>query len=79
VQRLKVDRAFIRDLGKDEGSEAIVRSIVNLAHGLKLNVVGEGVETEQQLAILRAMSCDEYQGFLFSRPVDAGTVPALFG
>jgi EAL domain-containing protein (putative c-di-GMP-specific phosphodiesterase class I) len=78
VQRLKVDRAFIRDLGKDEDSEGIVRSIVDLAHGLKLNVVAEGVETEQQLAILRAMSCDEYQGFLFTRPVDAGRVLALF-
>jgi EAL domain-containing protein (putative c-di-GMP-specific phosphodiesterase class I) len=77
VQRLKVDRAFIRDLGNDEDSAAIVRSIVNLAHGLKLAVVAEGVETGQQLAILRAMACDEYQGFLFSRPVDAGQVPAL--
>jgi EAL domain-containing protein (putative c-di-GMP-specific phosphodiesterase class I) len=78
VQRLKVDRAFIRDLGKDEDSAAIVGSILNLAHGLKLNVVAEGVETEQQLAILRTKSCDEYQGFLFSRPVDAGRVLALF-
>jgi diguanylate cyclase (GGDEF)-like protein/PAS domain S-box-containing protein len=78
VQRLKVDRAFIRDLGKDEDSAAIVGSILNLAHGLKLNVVAEGVETEQQLAILRTISCDEYQGFLFSRPVDAGSVLALF-
>jgi diguanylate cyclase (GGDEF)-like protein/PAS domain S-box-containing protein len=78
VQRLKVDRAFIRDLGKDEDSAAIVRSIINLARGLKLSVVAEGVETEDQLAILRAMSCDEYQGFLFSTPLDAGGVRALF-
>jgi EAL domain-containing protein (putative c-di-GMP-specific phosphodiesterase class I) len=78
VQRLKVDRAFIRDLGKDDDSAAIVRSIVNLAHGLKLNVVVEGVETEAQLAILRSMACDEYQGFLFSVPVDAGRALALF-
>ena len=77
VQRLKVDRAFIHDLGKDEDSAAIVRSIVNLAHGLKLRVVAEGVETEEQLAILRAMGCDELQGFLFSLPVDAGLVPLL--
>jgi diguanylate cyclase (GGDEF)-like protein/PAS domain S-box-containing protein len=78
VQRLKVDRAFIRDLGTDGDSAAIARSIVNLAHGLKLGVVAEGVETEGQLAILRAMACDDYQGFLFSRPVDAGAVLALF-
>ena len=78
VQRLKVDRAFIRDLGKDADSAAIVRSIVNLAHGLKLGVVAEGVETTEQLAILRAMACDEYQGFLFSRPIDAEAALALF-
>ncbi|MET0858030.1 MAG: EAL domain-containing protein, partial [Telluria sp.] len=78
VQRLKIDRAFIRDLGKDDDSAAIVRTILNLAHGLKLQVVAEGVETEQQLEILRAMACDEYQGFLFSRPVDAAAVAALF-
>jgi diguanylate cyclase (GGDEF)-like protein/PAS domain S-box-containing protein len=77
VQRLKIDRAFVRDLGKDDDSAAIVRSILNLANGLKLNVVAEGVETEEQLAILRSMSCDEYQGYLFSRPVEAGAVLAL--
>jgi PAS domain S-box-containing protein/diguanylate cyclase (GGDEF)-like protein len=78
VQRLKVDRAFICDLGKDDDSAAIVRAIVSLAHGLKLGIVAEGVETEQQLAILRSMGCDEYQGFLFSLPLEAGSVPARF-
>jgi diguanylate cyclase (GGDEF)-like protein/PAS domain S-box-containing protein len=78
VQRLKVDRAFIGDLGKDSDSAAIVRSIVNLARGLKLQVVAEGVETAQQLDILRAMGCDEFQGFLFSPPVDAAAVALLF-
>jgi hypothetical protein len=77
VQRLKIDRAFIRDLGRDEDSAAIVRSIVNLARNLKLAVVAEGVETEEQLAILRGLACDDYQGFLFSRPIEAGVVPAL--
>jgi diguanylate cyclase (GGDEF)-like protein/PAS domain S-box-containing protein len=77
VQRLKIDRAFIRDLGRDEDSAAIVRSIVNLARNLKLAVVAEGVETEEQLAILRGLACDDYQGFLFSRPVEADMVPAL--
>jgi diguanylate cyclase (GGDEF)-like protein/PAS domain S-box-containing protein len=78
VQRLKIDRAFIRDLGNDDDSAAIVRSILNLARGLNLNVVAEGVETEAQLALLRSMTCDEYQGYLFSRPVEAGAVLALF-
>ncbi len=77
VQRLKIDRAFIGDLGVDSDSAAIVRSIVNLARGLKLQVVAEGVETAQQLEILRAMGCDEYQGFLFSRPVGAAAMALL--
>lgn len=78
MQRLKIDRAFIRDLGNDDDSAAIVRSILNLASGLNLDVVAEGVETEAQLALLRSMTCDEYQGYLFSRPVEAGAVQALF-
>ncbi|MCC2974225.1 EAL domain-containing protein [Massilia sp. IC2-476] len=78
VSRLKVDRAFVRDLGREEDSAAIALSIVNLARGLKLKVVAEGVETESQLAVLREMACDEYQGFLFSEPLEADAVPALF-
>jgi len=77
VQRLKIDRAFIRDLGRDDDSAAIVRSIVNLARNLKLAVVAEGVETEEQLALLRGLACDDYQGFLFSRPIEAGAVRDL--
>ncbi|RZA33625.1 MAG: EAL domain-containing protein [Lysobacteraceae bacterium] len=77
VSRLKVDRAFVRDLGRDEDSAAIARSIVNLARGLKLQVVAEGVETEAQLAVLREMACDEYQGFLFSKPLERDAVEAL--
>ena len=77
VSRLKVDRAFVRDLGRDEDSAAIALSIVNLARGLKLKVVAEGVETETQLAVLRGMACDEYQGFLFSKPLERDEVTAL--
>ena len=77
VQRLKIDRAFVRDLGRDDDSAAIVRSIVNLARNLKLAVVAEGVETEEQLALLRGLACDDYQGFLFSRPIEAGAVRDL--
>jgi EAL domain-containing protein (putative c-di-GMP-specific phosphodiesterase class I) len=77
VQRLKIDRAFIRDLGRDEDSAAIVRSIVALGHGLKMRIVAEGVETEVQLAMLRELGCDEFQGYLFARPLDAAAVPEL--
>jgi diguanylate cyclase (GGDEF)-like protein/PAS domain S-box-containing protein len=77
VARLKVDRAFVRDLDRDGDSAAIALSIVNLARGLKLKVVAEGVETAAQLELLRGMDCDEYQGFLFSPPVEAHEVPEL--
>ena len=77
VSRLKVDRAFIRDLDRDEDSAAIALSIVNLARGLKLKVVAEGVETQAQLDVLRGMACDEYQGFLFSKPLERDAVLAL--
>ncbi len=79
VQRLKVDRAFVRDLGRDADSAAIVRSVVALGHGLSMRIVAEGVETEEQLALLRALGCDEYQGYLFARPMEAAAVPALLG
>ncbi|MFD2365581.1 EAL domain-containing protein [Pseudoduganella sp. GCM10020061] len=77
VQRLKIDAAFVRDLGIDNDSAAIAMTIVSLAHGLNLKVVAEGVETAEQLEMLRAMKCDEYQGFLFSRAVEAADVPRL--
>jgi EAL domain-containing protein (putative c-di-GMP-specific phosphodiesterase class I) len=79
VQRLKIDRAFVHDLGRDADSAAIVRSVVALGHGLSMRIVAEGVETEEQLALLRVLGCDEYQGFLFARPMDAAAVPALLG
>jgi EAL domain-containing protein (putative c-di-GMP-specific phosphodiesterase class I) len=79
VQCLKIDRAFIRDLGQDADSAAIVRAIVALGHGLNMRIVAEGVETEVQLAMLRELGCDEFQGYLFARPLDAPAVTALLG
>ncbi|WP_194713179.1 bifunctional diguanylate cyclase/phosphodiesterase [Noviherbaspirillum soli] len=77
AQCLKIDRAFIRDLGHDEDSLAIVRTIVSLCHGLKMTVVAEGVETPRQLELLRELGCHAYQGYLFSRPLEAEAVPLL--
>jgi EAL domain-containing protein (putative c-di-GMP-specific phosphodiesterase class I) len=77
VQCLKIDRAFVRDLGRDADSAAIVRSIVALGHGLQMRIIAEGVETDIQLAMLRELGCDEYQGYLFARPLGAAGVPAL--
>ena len=71
LDALKIDQLFIQSLTTDSDDSAITDAIITLAHSLKLQVVAEGVETEQQLAHLREASCDTAQGFLFSEPVPA--------
>ncbi len=68
---IKIDRSFIRDITKNHEDAVIVKAIIAMAHTLKLSVVAEGVETEQQLAILRELGCDVMQGYLLSPPVPA--------
>ena len=69
VDTLKIDRSFVVDMVSDTGGLTLVSVIINLAHALKLNVVAEGVATEEQLRHLRLLHCDEMQGFLFGKPV----------
>jgi diguanylate cyclase (GGDEF)-like protein/PAS domain S-box-containing protein len=71
VDTLKIDRSFITDLNVSDEGSALVATIISLAHALKLKVVAEGVETSEQLRLLRSLHCDEFQGFLFGRPVPA--------
>jgi diguanylate cyclase (GGDEF)-like protein len=71
IQKLKIDQTFIQDISLDADDAAIVQAIVALAHGLRLRVVAEGVERLDQLDFLRDLGNDEYQGFLFSRPLPA--------
>jgi diguanylate cyclase (GGDEF)-like protein/PAS domain S-box-containing protein len=78
VDILKVDRSFVEQLGLRHESEAIVSSVIGLAHALGLKVVAEGVETVRQLDVLRALHCDLAQGFLFSVPLPASEIAASF-
>ncbi|MDB5862200.1 MAG: hypothetical protein JWO70_6 [Betaproteobacteria bacterium] len=71
VQRLKIDQSFIRGVTSDTNDAAIVTAVVTLAKNMKLKLVAEGVETDGQRAFLRALDCDEYQGYYFSGPVPA--------
>ncbi len=76
---LKVDRMFVEDLGVSAEGEEIVSAVINLAHALGLKVVAEGVETTEQLDVLRSLHCDFAQGYLFSRPLPAAELIAAFG
>lgn len=71
IDTIKIDQAFVRDVTVDDSAAAIVSYIINLAHTLRLNVVAEGVETEEQYAFLRLNACDQLQGFLFSKALPA--------
>ena len=78
INRIKIDRSFIANLGMDTESEAVVAAIVKLARALKLSVIAEGVETADQLQRLAGAGCSEVQGFLFSRPVGAGEIDQIY-
>ena len=69
VTQIKIDLSFIRNLVADSGNQAIVKAILDLGRSLQLSVIAEGVETEEQLAILREYGCADVQGYLFARPL----------
>jgi len=71
IDTLKIDQSFIRDLSIDHSDAVIVEAIIALAHSLKLQAVAEGVEEKVQLAFLRSLGVDQYQGFLYSKPLSA--------
>jgi len=71
VDTVKLDRSFVTGATSDPNDAALVMAIITLAHNLKLKVIAEGIETEEQLNFLRLLRCDEAQGYLFSKPVPA--------
>jgi diguanylate cyclase (GGDEF)-like protein len=71
IQKLKIDRSFIRDIPDDPNDAAVARSIIALGHALELEVLAEGVETEEQMEFLKKEKCDALQGYFLARPVNA--------
>jgi EAL domain-containing protein (putative c-di-GMP-specific phosphodiesterase class I) len=69
LYQLKIDQSFVRDIAVDSSDQAIVRTIVAMAHTLNLNVIAEGVETEEQQDLLLSNGCTHYQGYFFGKPV----------
>ncbi|MDR6479998.1 EAL domain-containing protein [Paraburkholderia terricola] len=78
VDRLKIDRSFVSDIGISGDDETITSAIIALAHSLKLQVIAEGVETSAQLDFLKERACDEMQGFYFAKPLSTDAISALF-
>lgn len=77
IDVLKIDKSFIKDITHDPNDASLVMAIISLAHNLRLRVIAEGVETAGQLQLLHLLRCDEWQGFLFSKPVPFATFREL--
>jgi EAL domain-containing protein (putative c-di-GMP-specific phosphodiesterase class I) len=79
VSTLKVDRSFIRDLNLSSNNRRLVEAIIAMAHGLDLVTIAEGVETEEQLALMAELQCDMVQGYYFSEAVSAKEIKKMIG
>jgi EAL domain-containing protein (putative c-di-GMP-specific phosphodiesterase class I) len=77
VDCLKIDRSLVKGVGYETEDTAVIRAVASLAHSLGITVTAEGIETQDQLVQLRAVGCDQGQGYFFARPVSADRVPEL--
>jgi EAL domain-containing protein (putative c-di-GMP-specific phosphodiesterase class I) len=77
--KIKIDRAFVMNLGRNPQSAAIVRAVIDLGHGMDMSIVAEGVETSEQLAFLANEGCDAVQGYLIGKPLPIGQYATLVG
>jgi diguanylate cyclase (GGDEF)-like protein/PAS domain S-box-containing protein len=77
--KIKIDRTFVMNLGRNPQSAAIVRAVIGLGHGLEMSIVAEGVETQEQLAFLADFGCDAVQGYFLGKPAPIGQYAALVG
>lgn len=69
LEQLKIDQSFVKDIAIDDNDKAIVNTIIAMAHSMGINVIAEGVETEEQRQQLLQSKCSHFQGYLFSKPV----------
>jgi EAL domain-containing protein (putative c-di-GMP-specific phosphodiesterase class I) len=77
IHVVKIDRSFLQDISSQSEDSCIVKAIITMAHSLKLKVVAEGIEREEQVRILQSYHCDMGQGYFFSKPLPAEDVPDL--
>jgi EAL domain-containing protein (putative c-di-GMP-specific phosphodiesterase class I) len=77
IDELKIDKSFIADMSRSADSRRVVSAIIVLAHNLKLRVIAEGVENQEQLTFLRQNQCDEVQGYYFSKPLSSEQMSTL--
>jgi EAL domain-containing protein (putative c-di-GMP-specific phosphodiesterase class I) len=79
LDQLKIDQSFVRNIGIQHTDALIVQTIIGMAHSLGIDVIAEGVETEEQRAFLERHGCSLWQGYLFSKPVPLESFEQLMG